>query len=95
MSAKSIQSALIALGYDLGAGGADGDVGPATKAAITKYRADNGMPAGGIDQSLRDALQRSLAAKSATAKVSDTMLTPARIAIGVLVTLGLVWWLSP
>lgn len=41
---QSIQQGLIALGYDVGATGADGKLGPNTTAAIKKYQVDHGMP---------------------------------------------------
>lgn len=43
----SIQHALVAKGYSLGAT-PDGNYGPATKAAIRKYQIANGLPTGGL-----------------------------------------------
>lgn len=42
--ARSIQAELIALGYDLGPAGADGKVGPRTRAAIEAFERENGLP---------------------------------------------------
>jgi hypothetical protein len=41
---KQLQGALIELGYDLGSSGADGQYGPATKAALFKFEQENGVP---------------------------------------------------
>ncbi len=52
----AVQRALQALGYtELGA--ADGLVGRRTLAAITRFREENGLPPGGIDQELLTALE--------------------------------------
>ncbi len=56
------QQKLIACGYACGAAGADGDLGPATKAAIDRFRADHGLPAGGHDIAFRTALAAAYAA---------------------------------
>jgi len=44
---KAAQMTLIALGYDLGASGADGTLGPKTKAAIVKFQNDTGIGGNG------------------------------------------------
>lgn len=41
-NAKATQEALIALGFDLGAAGADGDLGARSRAAITEWKTING-----------------------------------------------------
>jgi putative chitinase len=53
--AIAIQRALIAKGFTE-VGAADGDIGPRTIAAITRFRHKNGLPAGLIDNRLRAAL---------------------------------------
>ena len=50
------QRKLIVCGYSCGAAGADGDLGPATKAAIERFRKDRGLPDGGHDAAFRTAL---------------------------------------
>lgn len=45
---QKVQEQLIALGYDLGKGGADGRKGPATESAIRKYQANAGIPVDGV-----------------------------------------------
>lgn len=45
---KVLQGMLIALGYNCGAAGADGDFGNGTKAAVIKYQKDNGLTADGV-----------------------------------------------
>lgn len=57
----SVQEALSRLGYDLGPGGADGIIGPRTRAALQKFQKDKGIPVtGSIDQVTKDALQKAL-----------------------------------
>jgi putative chitinase len=53
--AIAIQRALIAKGFTE-VGAADGDIGPRTIAAITRFRQKNGLPPGLIDKQLRVAL---------------------------------------
>ena len=53
--AIAIQRALLAKGY-VEVGAADGDIGPRTIAAITRFRQKNGLPPGLIDKRLRAAL---------------------------------------
>ncbi|GJE00531.1 TIGR02594 family protein [Methylobacterium isbiliense] len=48
MVVTEIQRALIARGYDLGPGGADGDAGPKTIAAVTAFQRAAGLVADGI-----------------------------------------------
>ena len=45
---KAMQAVLIALGYDLGEWGADGDFGAATEAAVKTFQRDHGLPQTGI-----------------------------------------------
>ena len=45
---KAMQAALIALGYDMGEWGADGDFGAATEAAVKIFQRDHGLPQTGI-----------------------------------------------
>ena len=45
---KAMQAALIALGYDLGKWGADGDFGAATEAAVKIFQRDHDLPQTGI-----------------------------------------------
>jgi hypothetical protein len=45
---KGVQSALIALGYDLGPKGADGSIGPKTTTAIRTFQRLNGLVSDGI-----------------------------------------------
>ncbi len=45
---KSLQSALVAAGYDVGPTGADGKFGPATMAAVKAFQADKGLPTTGL-----------------------------------------------
>jgi outer membrane protein OmpA-like peptidoglycan-associated protein len=46
---RRIQQALIDRGYDVGAAGADGKIGTATKEALVKFQKDNGLPVGSLD----------------------------------------------
>ncbi len=46
---RQIQEALIAKGYSVGAAGADGTFGAASKAALVKFQRDNGLPVGQMD----------------------------------------------
>lgn len=48
MTIAEIQRALLAHGYDLGQGGADGDAGPKTIAAVTAFQKAAGLVADGI-----------------------------------------------
>ncbi|MGE0666685.1 MAG: peptidoglycan-binding protein [Sphingomonadales bacterium] len=50
-----IQRRLRELGY-VEVGAADGDIGPNTRAAITRFRADQGLPPGVVDEKLIKAL---------------------------------------
>lgn len=45
---RAMQAALIALGYDLGKWGADGEFGKATEAAVKAFQRDHGLPETGI-----------------------------------------------
>lgn len=45
---KALQQQLIALGYDLGKWGADGDFGSATENAVKAFQKDNGLAVDGI-----------------------------------------------
>jgi len=45
---KILQQNLIALGYDLGVYGADGDFGAATRSALISFQENNGLSASGI-----------------------------------------------
>lgn len=45
---REIQERLLALGYDLGKWGADGDFGSATESAVKEFQANNGLPVTGI-----------------------------------------------
>jgi hypothetical protein len=51
-----VQNALIARGFDLGAAGADNDMGPSTKAALRKFQLDNNLPIGQLDYETLEAL---------------------------------------
>lgn len=53
---KRVQSALIDKGYVLGSSGADGNAGPATKAALVKFQRDHDLPIGQLDFQTLDAL---------------------------------------
>ncbi|MCL4110247.1 UNVERIFIED_CONTAM: hypothetical protein GTU68_030631 [Idotea baltica] len=46
---RRVQNALIAKGYNLGAAGADNDMGPSTKAALVKFQRENNLPIGSLD----------------------------------------------
>lgn len=48
MTIAEIQRALLARGYDLGSGGADGDAGPRTIAAVTAFQRSAGLVPDGI-----------------------------------------------
>lgn len=54
---KEAQTKLLALGYSE-VGQADGKVGPYTTVAVNAFRHDNGLPEGGIDEALLDALDK-------------------------------------
>lgn len=45
---KTLQKALMALGYDLGKWGADGDFGSATESAVKEFQANRGLSVTGI-----------------------------------------------
>ena len=45
---KVMQAALMALGYDLGRWGADGDFGAATEKAVKAFQKDHGLPETGV-----------------------------------------------
>ena len=45
---RQLQLGLISLGYDVGKTGADSKYGPATKAAVSKFQADEGLEVTGI-----------------------------------------------
>lgn len=65
---KAIQAALMKLGYDLGAAyGADGKMGPYTRAAITKFKQDHGIVPGNgqVTAPFRSALNTAAANPSA------------------------------
>ncbi len=46
VTVTQIQEGLLGKGYDLGRWGADGDFGPVTRAALARWKADNGLPEG-------------------------------------------------
>ncbi|MBT8189084.1 MAG: OmpA family protein, partial [Bacteroidia bacterium] len=46
---RSVQSALIERGYNVGSAGADNVMGAATKSALVKFQKDNGLPVGQLD----------------------------------------------
>ena len=55
---RETQLVLMALGYDLGATGADGDFGGKTKAAVSAFQGSVGLPAtGSVDDATKAALQ--------------------------------------
>jgi hypothetical protein len=59
---RTLQKALIELGYDLGKWGADGDFGDATELAVRAFQRDAGLEADGIaGRMTADALERALA----------------------------------
>lgn len=63
---REVQSMLIALGYDLGSSGADGDFGPKTRAAVTAFQNAEGLtPSGAVGPETRAALQAAWATKNA------------------------------
>ena len=64
-AAKQIQSALVFLGYDVGPTGVDGKIGPRTKAAILKFKKDQGIsPADGtVTPAFRKALDAAVTKK--------------------------------
>jgi hypothetical protein len=61
-SVRGWQHALIAMGYDLGASGADGIVGPRTREAVRAFQARHGLAVDGIvGPRTREAMARELA----------------------------------
>lgn len=59
---RTLQKALIELGYDLGKWGADGDFGDATERAVRAFQRDAGLEADGIaGRMTADALERAIA----------------------------------
>jgi peptidoglycan hydrolase-like protein with peptidoglycan-binding domain len=58
---RYLQEALLALGYDLGLFGADGDYGPVTEAAVSKFQGDATIAVNGkADEPTIDALRETL-----------------------------------
>lgn len=68
---KEAQTKLIALGYTE-VGKADGEVGTYTQVAIDAFRKDNGLPAGGVDDQLLDALDHAQPRKTARSEAPPT-----------------------
>lgn len=61
---KQLQNLLIALHYDVGPDGADGDFGRNTKTAVMKFQNDNGLVANGIVDEKTTELLNSVTSKS-------------------------------
>lgn len=87
MSVQAAQSILQSLGYDLGPSGADGKIGDKTRAAISKFQGDNGLPQTGT---LDDATKAKLAEKRPRSfRLTSTQKKMAWAAGGTVAVLGL------
>lgn len=72
MTIKEIQTALMGLGYDLGAAGSDGDAGPRTLAATTAFQKVSGLVADGIaGEKTQAALKRAMSLSGPAAVRSE------------------------
>lgn len=93
---KAIQTSLMKLGYDLGAAyGADGKMGPYTRAAITKFKREHGVvPVNGqVTAAFRTALSNAANAQTAapTASASKLGTTVGWLVLGVGASIALVF----
>lgn len=92
-SLAGVQRALMSLGYDLGATGADGKPGPKTSAAVVKFKKDHGLAPedDAIDAPFREALASATRSPLAT-RASGGVTTPVMVAIA-LAAVGVGVWI--
>lgn len=73
---KILQQNLIALGYDCGSYGADGDFGTATQSAVIAFQETNQLPATGIVDEVTQTRIAELLESSGDADASETLVVP-------------------
>lgn len=73
---KILQQNLIALGYDCGSYGADGDFGTATQSAVIAFQEANQLPATGIVDEVTQTRIAELLESSGDADASETLVVP-------------------
>lgn len=83
---KACQTVLVALGYDLGAAGADGVLGPKTAAAVKKFQAAEGITQTGT---LDEVTKKRLQARAASLKPSFFNRTSTKVGGAIVALLGL------